>query len=144
VRSGSIESAHGHFKHTLEDALLLRGSRDFADLDAYRAFVDAIVGRRNANNARRIALERANLAPLPKGRTADFEEKVVPVTSSGGFMLETRVLHRAIAADRPSPARAHPGRAARLLPRLHARGNAAARPAGVRRHPHLLGRYIRP
>ena len=85
--NGSIESAHGHLKQALEDALLLRGSRDFADLDAYRAFVDGVVGRRNANNARRIALERTALVPLPKGRTADFEEKVIPVTSSGGFTL---------------------------------------------------------
>lgn len=85
--NGSIESAHGHLKQALEDALLLRGSRDFADLDAYRAFVDGIVGRRNANNAKRIALERTALAPLPRGRTADFEEKVIPVTSAGGFTL---------------------------------------------------------
>jgi hypothetical protein len=85
--NGSIESAHGHLKQALEDALLLRGSRDFTDLDAYRAFVDGAVGRRNANNAKRIALERTALAPLPKGRTADFEEKVIPVTSSGGFTL---------------------------------------------------------
>jgi hypothetical protein len=85
--NGSIESAHGHLKQALEDALLLRGRRDFADLDAYRAFVDGVVGRRNANNAKRIALERTALAPLPKGRTADFEEKVIPVTSSGGFTL---------------------------------------------------------
>jgi hypothetical protein len=85
--NGSIESAHGHLKQALEDALLLRGSRDFAELDAYRAFVDGVVGRRNANNARRITLERTALAPLPKGRTADFEEKVIPVTSSGGFTL---------------------------------------------------------
>ena len=85
--NGSIESAHGHLKQALEDALLLRGSRDFADLDAYRAFVDAIVGRRNANLAKPIALEKAALGPLPKGRTTDFEEKVIPVTSSGGFIL---------------------------------------------------------
>ena len=85
--NGSIESAHGHLKQALEDALLLRGSRDFADLDAYRAFVDAIVGRRNANLAKPIALEKAALAPLPRGRTTDFEEKVIPVTSSGGFIL---------------------------------------------------------
>ena len=31
--NGSIESAHGHLKQALEDSLLLRGSRDFADLD---------------------------------------------------------------------------------------------------------------
>jgi hypothetical protein len=85
--NGSIESAHAHLKQALEDALLLRGSRDFADLDAYRAFVDEIVGRRNANNRKRIALEREALAPLPQRRTADFEEKVIPVTSSGGFIL---------------------------------------------------------
>jgi len=66
---------------------LLRGTRDFISLDAYRAFVDEIVGRRNANLAKRIALEKEALAPLPKGRTTDFEEKVIPVTSSGGFIL---------------------------------------------------------
>ncbi len=85
--NGSIESAHGHLKQALTDALLLRGSRDFPDLDAYRAFVDAIVGRRNANLAKPIALEKAALGPLPRGRATDFEEKVVPVTSSGGFIL---------------------------------------------------------
>ena len=85
--NGSIESAHGHLKQALEDALLLRGSRDFPDLDAWRAFVDAIVGRRNANLAKPIALEKAALAPLPRARATDFEEKVIPVTSSGGFIL---------------------------------------------------------
>src|SRR5690349_24450042 len=85
--NGSIESAHGHLKQALEDALLLRGTRDFADLDAYRAFVDCGVGRRNANNRKRIELERVALGTLPQRRTTDFEEKVIPVTSSGGFIL---------------------------------------------------------
>lgn len=85
--NGSIESAHGHLKQALEDALLLRGTRDFADLDAYRAFVDEVVGRRNANNRKRIELERTKLGDLPQRRTTDFEEKVIPVTSSSGFIL---------------------------------------------------------
>lgn len=85
--NGSIESAHGHLKQALEDALLLRGTRDFVDLDAYRAFVDLVVGRRNANVAKRIAIEKETLAPLPRGRSNDFEEKVIRVTSSGGFIL---------------------------------------------------------
>jgi hypothetical protein len=85
--NGSIESAHGHLKAALEDALLLRGSRDFDDLDAYRRFVDEVVGQRNARNRKRIALERPLLGVLPKRRTADWEEKVVTVTSSGGFIL---------------------------------------------------------
>src|SRR3954447_19548501 len=86
--NGSIESAHGHLKKRLEDALLLRGSRDFNDLDSYRGFVDEIVGRHNANNRKRIELERPLLRQLPKRRTVDYEEKIVTVTSSGGFCLK--------------------------------------------------------
>ena len=92
--NGSIESSHGHLKKALEDALHLRGSRDFDDLHAYRRFVDEIVGRRNANNRRRIDLERPTLAALPKRRTTDYEEKTVTVTSSGGFILR-RVFYTA-------------------------------------------------
>jgi hypothetical protein len=91
---GAGESPHGHLKKALEDALLLRGSRGFDDLDAYRRFVDEIVGRQNANNRKQIELERASLSPLPKRRTADYEEKIVTVTSSGGFTLR-RVFYTA-------------------------------------------------
>jgi hypothetical protein len=92
--NGSIESPHGHLKRALQDALLLRGSPDFEDLDGYRRFVDEIVGRRNAHNRKRIELERPRLISLPKRRTADYEETVVTVTSSGGFILR-RVFYTA-------------------------------------------------
>ena len=85
--NGSIESAHGHLKNVLRDELLLRGSRDFADLAAYRRFIDEVVGRRNARNRKRIEIERAVLEPLPARRTSDYEEARVLVTSSGGFIL---------------------------------------------------------
>jgi len=85
--NGSIESAHGHLKRAIEDALLLRGARDFDDLAAWRRFVDEIVGRRNAGKAKRIDQERAALKPLPPRRTADYEEVLVCVTSSSGFTL---------------------------------------------------------
>jgi hypothetical protein len=85
--NGSIESSHGHLKRALQDALLLRGSSGFEDLDGYRSFVDETVGRRNAHSRKRIELERPSLTPLPKRRTADYEEKIVTVTSSGGFIL---------------------------------------------------------
>ncbi len=85
--NGSIESPHGHLKRALEGALLLRGSRDFDQLDGWRRFVDEIVGRRNAKNAKRIDQERLALRPLPVRRTADYEETLVSVTSAGGFAL---------------------------------------------------------
>src|SRR5512135_1282690 len=74
--NGSIESPHGHLKKALADALLLRGSRDFDDLDAYRCFVDEVVGRRNARNGKRLALERPALQSLPACRTTDCEETI--------------------------------------------------------------------
>src|SRR5271166_3910277 len=37
--NGAIESAHGHLKKAIEDELLLRGAREFAELAAYRRFI---------------------------------------------------------------------------------------------------------
>jgi transposase InsO family protein len=85
--NGSIESAHGHLKRALADALLLRASRDFDDLPAWRGFVDDIVGRSNLRNAKRIDQERMALNKLPVRKTADYEEVNVDVTSSSAFTL---------------------------------------------------------
>lgn len=85
--NGSIESPHGHLKSAIRDALLLRGSGNFADLGAYRHFIDEIMSRKNARNALRITAERATLQPLPENRTCDYEEASAFVTSSGGFTL---------------------------------------------------------
>jgi Integrase core domain. len=85
--NGAIESSHGHLKSAIRDALLLRGSADFADLVAYRRFIDEIVSRHNARNGKRIEAERAVLQPLPATRTCDYEETLVYVTSACGFTL---------------------------------------------------------
>ncbi len=85
--NGSIESAHGHLKGALDQALLLRGSRLFDDLDAYRQFLAELVGRRNARHRPRIDAERAALQPLPARRVQDFETEQVRVTSHCGFTL---------------------------------------------------------
>jgi len=85
--NGGIESAHGHLKHSIRDALLMRGTMDFEDLGAYRSFIDEIIGRKNARNIKRIDAERTVLQALPDTRTADYEEELVYVTSSGGFVL---------------------------------------------------------
>lgn len=85
--NGAIEGPHGHLKRAIEDALLMRGSRNFGDLADYRRFIDELVSRRNARNAKRIDSERPALKVLPERKTTDYEEVTVPVTSSGGFTL---------------------------------------------------------
>src|SRR3546814_5445449 len=69
--NGAIESAHGHLKAAVRDALLMRGSADFDDLAAYRCFVDEIVARKNARCAKRIDAARAALPSLTSKRTSD-------------------------------------------------------------------------
>lgn len=85
--NGSVEGAHGHLKRAIADALLLRGSPDFATIDEYRAFLARVVSRRNARNRERIDAERRVLRPLPKRRSDGFEETLVRVTRTGGFVL---------------------------------------------------------
>lgn len=78
--NGSVEAAHGHLKRSLREALALRGSRDFADVAAYQAFIDEHVVRRNARRRAEVALELAAMTPLPKFRTTDFSLATVTVT----------------------------------------------------------------
>ena len=86
--NGVIESAHGHFRKAVADALLIRGVVDFDDLASYRRFIDEIVSRKNAHHAKRIEAERPALQLLPGQRTCDHEETLVTVTSSDGFTLK--------------------------------------------------------
>ena len=69
------------------DALLLRGSHDFDRLDDYRRFVDEIVGRRNARNARRLDSRALGPASAAGASPEDYEETIVTVTSTSGFVL---------------------------------------------------------
>jgi hypothetical protein len=85
--NGAIESAHGHIKAAVKDALLLRGTTDFTDLADYRRFIDEVVTARNRRHGPGIDAERKALRSLPNMRTTDYEEVLVTVTSSGGFTL---------------------------------------------------------
>lgn len=86
--NGSIESSHGHLKRAIRDALLLRGSRDFAVLEDYRSFIGEVVSRLNSRRMKRIEAERAELGPLPERRSVDYQEATVRVTQSSGFTLK--------------------------------------------------------
>ena len=106
--NGAIEGPHGHLKREIGDALALRGSREFADLDAYRSFIAGIIGRYNARRAAPIKAEREQLHRLPSRRTTDYEETSVRARLLEWLHPEARVLHRAFAAHRPPARRAHP------------------------------------
>lgn len=82
--NGAVEAHNNHLKVALDQALILRGSRDFPDLAAWRGFVDELVGRRNRRRDAVLQIEMAALRPLPARRTTDFTEIVARVTRTGG------------------------------------------------------------
>ena len=66
--NGDVESSHGHFKTAVDQALRLRGSRDFLSHEDYRKFLRDLVTGRNANRQKRFAEEQAVLRKLPLRR----------------------------------------------------------------------------
>jgi hypothetical protein len=71
--NGSIESPHGHLKNRIKQALLLRGSCEFASIAEYQELINQAVAKLNAQHPEKIATEKASLQPLPQGRVADYE-----------------------------------------------------------------------
>ena len=87
--NGAIESRQGSLKRALEQALLLRGSREFAELEDYQNFVAEVVRRLNARCARGWEFERQRLRALPTRRTVDFEEIDARVSKFGVFSVKS-------------------------------------------------------
>jgi len=63
--NGDAEASNKHFKHTVDQALLLRGSRDFDSKAAYAEFLQAMIQEKNAPRAEKLAEERVMLHALP-------------------------------------------------------------------------------
>jgi hypothetical protein len=72
--NGAIEARQGSIKHFIEQALLLRASRQFDTLHDYRQFIAEISARANARVLKALSVERARLQALPKTRSNDYEE----------------------------------------------------------------------
>ncbi len=71
--NGVVEKGHDLLKSALDQALRVRGSRDFPTVAAYTAFVAEIVERDlHVGRTAKIAEERAHLRPLPTTRLAEY------------------------------------------------------------------------
>lgn len=89
--NGDVESSHGHFKDALDQALRLRGSRDFASGDDYMAFVRQLASQRNAAREPRFREELAALAPVPPGRRPTSTSVLVTVKSDSVIRVKRNV-----------------------------------------------------
>jgi len=78
--NGDVEQAHYRFKQAVDQALRVRGSRDFASRPAYEQFLQELVRRRNLTRQARFAEEQQGLRPLPLAPLGLCRELRVPVS----------------------------------------------------------------
>jgi hypothetical protein len=64
-QNGDVEQSHHRFKQAVDQALRVRGNRDFADRAAYERFLGELVRQRNLTRSVRFEADRAALRPLP-------------------------------------------------------------------------------
>jgi transposase InsO family protein len=71
--NGVAEQRHSRTKSAMAQALLLRGSKEFASVAAYRAFVREVVGKsHNRKVSEAFANESSALQPLPAARVPSY------------------------------------------------------------------------
>lgn len=70
--NGDIEQRHHRLKRAVEQALILRGSRDFNSRDDYELFLERLLDQLNAGRREHLAEELKALRPLPARRHEDF------------------------------------------------------------------------
>jgi hypothetical protein len=87
--NGDVEQSHHRFKTAVEQALMLRGSRDFVDHGEYSSFLREIKRQRNAGRRRRFEEELRVLRRLPLRRLDASRAVQVRVGPSSTI----RVLH---------------------------------------------------
>jgi len=100
--NGDIEQSHYRFKQAVDQALMLRGSRDFADRRAYGEFVRGVFKQRNAGRRDRLAEELAVLGPLPHLRLETRQKLTVRVSKSSTIRVAKNVysVHSRLVGER--------------------------------------------
>ena len=78
--NGDIEQAHNRIKRAVDQALMLRGNRNFETVEDYRIFLREVFTRRNQPRMKKLQEEMAVMRPLTVPRLEDYTEVTVPVS----------------------------------------------------------------
>jgi hypothetical protein len=89
--SGTIEKLHDHFRVRLDQALILRGSREFESVNAYEGFVREQLEKANGNRVRKLDEERRHLKALPPSRYPAFEVQSQRIGRGGTVRINRKV-----------------------------------------------------
>jgi hypothetical protein len=78
--NGDVEQGHHRLKRALEQALLLRGGRDFDSRREYEVFLRKVVDGRNRGRWEKYAEELAVMGPLPLTRLSEHRTEQIGVS----------------------------------------------------------------
>ena len=81
--NGDVEQRHHRFKRAVDQALMLRGSRNFASRAEYEDFLRHLFAQLNAGRTAKLEEERKFLRPLPSARLDCFKKLSGIRVSSG-------------------------------------------------------------
>ena len=79
--NGDVEQRHHRFKRAVAQELMLRGSVDFASVDEYKSFLEAMFERLNAGRRQRLDEELEGMKELPERRMESSRRERVKVDS---------------------------------------------------------------
>ena len=89
--NGDVEQSHFRFKQAVDQELMLRGSRDFADRDEYERFLRSIFTQRNSGRSEWVKIEKETLRPLPEKKLDSFKELEKSVTRNSTVNVDNNV-----------------------------------------------------
>lgn len=89
--NGDVEQSHYRFKEAVDQALRIRGSREFPSRAAYDRFLHELVRQRNLTRSVRFRAEGEVLRPLPAAPLAPCKEVRVRVSRFSTIHLDSNV-----------------------------------------------------
>jgi hypothetical protein len=130
-QNGDVEQSHYRFKQAVDQALMLRGSREFVGRGEYQGFLRKLMAGRNGNRKERFAEERAVLSALP-ARRLEMARRIKARVDSGStihvggntYSLPSRLIGESVEVHVRAETLEvwHGARKVDTLPRLRGRG----------------------
>lgn len=89
--NGDVEQSHHRLKEAVDQALRVRGTRDFSSRAAYERFLQDLVSKRNQTRDARFTAEKERLRPLPAAPLSPCKEVRVNVSRFSTISLNANV-----------------------------------------------------
>jgi transposase len=89
--NGDVEQSHFRFKKAVDQEMMLRGSRDFADRAEYERFLRRLFKQRNSGRRKHLEIEKKSLRPLPEKKIDSFKELEKSVSRNSTILIDKNI-----------------------------------------------------